>query len=122
MKVEFDEHFKENVEGTDYSLPLYRIDDNGLIRLGNDPSDEETYHNVKYVRGSKDPEDKIGKVTGIRHENLLAMMIHDLKIKHKEVPCKESACAITKLEEALFWMRQRQIDRTNRGVIGTYKK
>ena len=50
------------------------------------------------------------------------MMIHDLKFKSSIVPSRESSIVITKLQEALMWLRQRQIDRVKRDVEGTYKK
>lgn len=33
--------------------------------------------------------------------------------------CRENAMAITKLEEALLWLRKRTMGRENRGVVGT---
>lgn len=36
--------------------------------------------------------------------------------------CKENACALTHLEEALMWLQKRTRDRTARGVEGTYAK
>lgn len=33
--------------------------------------------------------------------------------------CRENAMAITKLEEALLWLRKRTMGRENRGVGGT---
>ena len=50
------------------------------------------------------------------------MMIHDLKFKSKLVPSRESALVITKLEEALHWMEERQREREAQGVAGTYQK
>jgi hypothetical protein len=35
--------------------------------------------------------------------------------------CRDNAVAITKLEEALLWLRKRTIGRENRGVEGTNK-
>jgi hypothetical protein len=34
-------------------------------------------------------------------------------------PCRENACAITKLDEALMWLRERTRKREARGVEGT---
>jgi len=60
--------------------------------------------------------------SGILHETLLAMMIHDLKLKNKEVPSREGSMVITKLEEALMWAELRTKNRTNAGTLNTYKK
>jgi len=50
------------------------------------------------------------------------MMIHDLKFKNQLVPSREGSLVITKLQEALGWLRQRQIDRQQRKVDGTYQE
>lgn len=36
--------------------------------------------------------------------------------------CRENACALTHIEEALMWMNKRVEDRIARGVLGTYEK
>lgn len=36
--------------------------------------------------------------------------------------CRQNAIAITKLEEALFWLRDRTEERERRGVEGTHTK
>ena len=46
-------------------------------------------------------------------------MIHGLNKKH---PCRENACAITKLDEAMMWLDKRTKDREVRGVEGTNKE
>ena len=38
---------------------------------------------------------------------------------NKDYPCRENACAITKLDEALMWLKKRKEDREIRGVEGT---
>lgn len=38
---------------------------------------------------------------------------------NKQFPCRENACAITKLDEALHWLEHRRKDREIRGVEGT---
>jgi len=40
---------------------------------------------------------------------------------NKKFPCRENACAITKLDEALHWLEARTRDRTERGVEGKNK-
>lgn len=40
---------------------------------------------------------------------------------NKNYPCRENALAITKLDEALMWLRERTRNRTKRGVEGTNK-
>lgn len=40
---------------------------------------------------------------------------------NKNFPCRENACAITKLDEALMWLEKRKKDREMRGVEGFNK-
>lgn len=79
--------------------------------------------NITFVRGDKtDNETIIPRVDGILHEQLLGIMIEDLKYKYSLVPNEESKIAIIKLQEALFWLEERQNQRTKAGTVGTYKK
>lgn len=39
-----------------------------------------------------------------------------------EFACRENACALTHIEEALMWMNKRVEDRAERNVLGTYEK
>ena len=60
-------------------------------------------------------------VNGVMNEDLIAMVIKRLEyFQSTEFKCRENAVAITKLEEALMWLRKRTIDRENRGVEGTH--
>ena len=115
MNIELKEDFKIVEEGATYTLPRYIVAENGLKEL-------DTDFLINFVRGSKLKDEDVPKREGIRHQNLLAMMIHDLKFKNNLVPSKEGSLVITKLEEALDWLRQKQIDRTKKEVEGTYKK
>ncbi|MCK5607171.1 hypothetical protein KAR91_35130 [Candidatus Pacearchaeota archaeon] len=61
-------------------------------------------------------------VNGCHHEDLIAIVIDRLKSFQQGVfICRENALAITKLEEAVHWLRHRTNDRINRGVEGTLK-
>ena len=61
-------------------------------------------------------------VNGVCNEDLLAMVISRLEhFQKSEFACRENALAITKLEEALLWLRKRTMGRENRGVEGTHK-
>lgn len=116
MKLELKEHFDIIEDGCTYSLPIYRVEDNvGIVETG----DAQV---IKFVRGSKLKDEEVEKREGTLHEHLLSMMIHDLKFKNSLVPSREGSLVITKLQEALGWLRQRQVDRTSREVVGTYKK
>lgn len=56
-------------------------------------------------------------VNGITDEALLAVVIDRLeKFQTGVTRCRENALAITKLEEAMHWLRHRSADREHRGV------
>lgn len=62
-------------------------------------------------------------VNGVMSEDLIAMVICRLEhFQKSEFSCRENALAITKLEEALLWLRKRTMGREQRGVEGTHKK
>ncbi len=121
MILDLKEEFEVIEEGTRYRLPEYEIIDGqglALTRIHMVPRPVE----IRFVRGSKLGKEEVEKKRGTLHEHLLAMMIHDLKYKNSLVPSREGSLVITKLEEALGWLRQRQIDRIKRDVVGTYQK
>lgn len=128
-------YFKTIEEGTTYLLPKWRVVDGEGIKLvqrienlNEDLSEFPTFdklcnQKITFVRGDKtDNGEIIPRVDGILHEQLLAMMINDLQYKSKLVPRTETSIAITKLQEALMWLEERQRDRENRNVQGTYVK
>ena len=60
-------------------------------------------------------------INGCFNEDLIAMVIMRLEaFQETEFKCRENALAITKLEEALLWLRKRTTDREARGVEGTH--
>ncbi len=61
-------------------------------------------------------------VNGVCNEDLIAMVITRLEsFQNTPFKCRENALAITKLEEALMWLRKRTAGRENRGVEGTHQ-
>ncbi len=60
---------------------------------------------------------------GITNEALLAV-IEDrlLGFQSGEFACRENALALTKLQEAMMWLKKRTADRVARGVEGTHEK
>ena len=61
-------------------------------------------------------------VNGCCNEDLIVMCIRRLEgFQSSEFKCRENAMAITKLEEALLWLRKRTMGRENRGVEGTHE-
>lgn len=61
-------------------------------------------------------------VNGCCNEDLIVMVIRRLEgFQNSEFKCRENEMAITKLEEALLWLRKRTMGRENRGVEGTHE-
>lgn len=62
-------------------------------------------------------------VNGVCNEDLIAMVITRLEhFNQSDFHCRENSMAITKLEEALLWLRKRTMGREQRGVEGTHTK
>jgi hypothetical protein len=108
--------FETIEEGTTYSLPIWKVVDGKGIELTGG------FANLQFVRGSKIKNEDVEKKDGILHETLLAAIIVDLKFKNNLVPSRETSLAITNLQQALHWMEERQKERGDRNVGGTYKK
>jgi hypothetical protein len=61
-------------------------------------------------------------VNGVMNEDLLAMVLVRLRsFQDSKFSCKENAMAITKIEEALLWLRKRTMGREQKGIEGTHK-
>ena len=74
------------------------------------------FADIKFQKG---PIKEYG-VNGCHNEDLIAIVIDRLHcFQESEFKCRENAIAITKLEEALMWLRKRTNDRAKRGVKGT---
>lgn len=58
-------------------------------------------------------------VNGCQVDHIIETAKLMLEGLHKKVAAKETACAITKLEEAIMWLEKRTKDRIARGVEGT---
>lgn len=62
-------------------------------------------------------------INGITHEALLAIVADRLRsFQAGPYRCKENACALTHIEEAMLWLHKRTWDRMQRGVEGTSKQ
>jgi hypothetical protein len=62
-------------------------------------------------------------LNGVFNEDLIGIVIDRLEhFQNSDFSCRENAVAITKLEEALMWLRKRTLNRQKRNVLGTYSK
>ena len=74
-----------------------------------------------YIHFQEGPIKECG-VNGVCDEDLISMVIDRLEhFQASPFSCRENAMAITKLEEALLWLRKRTMAREKRGVEGTHK-
>jgi|ERR1700690_1618439 hypothetical protein len=72
-------------------------------------------HKVPTHPGSTELETK---ANGTTNEEVLEVLIDRMKYLQAKFPCKENACCITHLEEALMWLEKRTRDRVKRNVEG----
>jgi hypothetical protein len=75
---------------------------------------------VGVIHFQEGPIKEVG-VNGVCNEDLIAIVIDHLQhFQNSEYSSRDNAMAITKLEEAMLWLRKRTIGRENRGVEGTH--
>ena len=80
----------------------------------------ETLEDIQNIHFQEGPIKECG-VNGVMNEDLIAMVIRRLEgFQNSEFNCRDNAIAITKLEEALLWLRKRTMAREARGVEGTH--
>lgn len=81
----------------------------------------ETGYKLAEVNFQEGPIKECG-INGVNNEDLILMVLTRLEaFQNTEFECRENAMAITKLEEALMWLRKRTNDRAARNVEGTSK-
>lgn len=74
---------------------------------------KEVLH-VKFQTGGTANNEK----NGVFIEDLIILAITKLESYQKDLPCRENALAITKLEESIQWLTSRKAEREVRGVYG----
>jgi hypothetical protein len=90
------------------------------ITPSNAKSDEVTW--VQPIKFQKGPVKEFG-VNGVANEDLIAVVIDRMRgFQDGTYACRDNALALTKLEEALMWLRNRTNEREARGVEGTHEK
>lgn len=71
------------------------------------------------VQFQKGPRNEEGSVAGVLDADLLEIVRDRLRcFQQGEFSCRENACALTHVEEALMWLNKRVEDRAGRGVLG----
>lgn len=78
---------------------------------------------VAEIQFQKGPRNEKGSVSGCTTAAILAILIDHLQgFQQGPYASRETALVITKLQEALFWTRERADERARRNVLGTYAK
>lgn len=103
------------IGGANHSYTIFRSDDEP-DKIG----EHEVLANIEFQNGPrKDPE----SISGVLDTDLLEIVRDRLKgFQSGEFSCRENACALTHIEEALMWMNRRVEDRIERRVLGTNNK
>ena len=84
------------------------------------PHEEVVVAEIQFQHGPRNEE---GSTVGVLDVDLLEIVRDRLKqFQAGEFACRENACALTHIEEALMWMNKRTEDRAERNVLGTYNK
>lgn len=85
-----------------------------------DPERDETKTEIKFQKGPRSADGSIG---GVLDCDLLEIVRDRLMhFQAGDFACRENACALAHIEEALMWMNKRVEDRAERSVLGTYNK
>lgn len=75
------------------------------------------------IQFQKGPRKESSSIQGVIDTDLLEIVRDRLKgFQSGEFACRENACALTHIEEALMWMNRRVEDRIERSVLGTNQK
>ena len=100
---------------------VWRVDDKGpggayhyYVITKNGEEDKMT--EIKFQKGGRNVD---GSITGVTNEDLLEIVRDRLtSFQSGDFRCRENACAITHIEEALMWLNKRVEDRAERNVLG----
>ena len=75
------------------------------------------------VQFQKGPRSEPGSTPGVIESVLLAIVADRMRsFQAGPYSCRENALVLTKVEEALHWLKHRADGRAKRGVLGTTKK
>ena len=82
----------------------------------NEANDTQEFQEVAFYKMNEDGTYENGTTL----EEMLRVTIERLKDLNNRFSCRENALAITKCQEALFWLNERTRDREERGVEGKH--
>lgn len=83
----------------------------------------ESQYVLCHIEFQKGPRHDPDARAGVTDQDLLEIVRDRLKaFQAGSLPSRETACALTHIDEALMWLAKRADDRAERGVLGTYEK
>ena len=93
-----------------------------ITHSGSGPS-SETVIPAQYIHFQKGPRSSPASVNGVTDQDLLEIVRDRLTaFQGGSMACRENACALTHIEEALMWLNKRIEDHIERGVLGTMQR
>ena len=82
--------------------------------------DDETLCKINFQNGARNEQ---GSIAGVTESDLLEIVRHRLMCFNSgEYRCRENACALTHIEEALMWLDKRTQDRAETKKLGYNEK
>ena len=83
----------------------------------------ESQLELAHIEFQKGPRNAPDAKHGVTDQDLLEIVRDRLAaFQQGDLPSRETACALTHVEEALMWLNKRAEDRAERGVLGTYNR
>lgn len=84
--------------------------------------DQSAGQTIQFIENRQNERGEFEMVNdGTTNEEVAAILIDRLQGLHAKLPSKQSAYAITKFQDGLFWLNNRTDERKARGVEGTPK-
>lgn len=93
-----------------------------LSNFENKEAEGQTIQFIEKIPRHDNPSELLTIFDGTTNEELLEVLINRMNFLQSKFPCRENACAITKLDEALMWLEKRTKDRIKRNVEGKHIK
>lgn len=109
-----------HINGKHHNIKVFATDEPGSGNAHHEYS-LETRETAGIIHFQNGPVNEVG-INGISNESLLAIVIDRLQcFQTSKFSCRENALALTKLEEAMHWLKHRTELRINRGIEGTHQ-
>jgi hypothetical protein len=95
-----------------------KSNDAHLYELDNVGGGTQRLQFISKIPKADNPKELATAVNGTTNEEVISALIDRLEYLNAKFPCRENSLAITKLQEANFWLSARTADRKHRNVEG----